>query len=138
MEEAFAPQSIVIRLGDDIDISRGDMIVRSDDLPNMENTMDAVICWMDSKPLKKGNSYLLQHNSGVVKAIVKEIEYRLDVHTLEKQYDTEKVSLNEVVRVKIKTARPLAFDAYDKLKTNGAGILIDETSYVTVGACLFQ
>lgn len=138
VDEAFAPQSVVLQLEDDIDISRGDMIVLSDDLPQMENTFDAVLCWMDNKPLKKGNSYLFQHNTVVVKAIVKDIEYKLDVHTLEKQYDVEKVSLNEVVKMKLKTAKPLAFDSYEKLKTNGAAILTDETSYITVGACLLQ
>jgi sulfate adenylyltransferase subunit 1 len=135
---AFAPQSIVIRLTDDIDISRGDMIVKTGDLPKLENEIVALICWMDNKPLQVDKTYLLQHNSEVVKVIVRAIDYRLDVQTLEKQYHPDKAFLNEVVRVSLKTSRPLAFDPYNKLRTNGAAILIDETSCVTVGACLLQ
>jgi len=93
---------------------------------------------MDTKPLRAGNKYLLQHNSRRVKAVVREIEYRLDVNSLRKEDEVETVGLNEIVRLKLKTASPLAYDAYQELRVNGGAILIDETSNVTVGACMIQ
>ncbi|MEO6719662.1 MAG: GTP-binding protein [Ferruginibacter sp.] len=137
-EEAFAPQSVVLHLKDDIDISRGDVIVKNDSLPSVENELDALICWMGNKPLKAGNRYLLQINSRVVKAVVKEIEYKLDVNSLLKEPSPEQAQLNDIVKVKIKTASPVPFDSYKKLRVNGGAILIDETSNVTVGACMIQ
>ncbi|MEO8174524.1 MAG: GTP-binding protein [Sediminibacterium sp.] len=137
-EEAFAPQSVVIHLQDDIDISRGDVIVKNDSLPSVENELDALICWMGNKPLKAGNRYLFQINSRVVKAVVKEIEYKLDVNSLLKEPSPEQAQLNDIVKVKIKTASPVPFDSYKKLRVNGGAILIDETSNVTVGACMIQ
>jgi sulfate adenylyltransferase subunit 1 len=138
VDEVFAPQSGVLHLEDDIDISRGDVIVRTDDLPKLENSFEALVCWMDSKPLQAGSKYLLQHNSRVVKAVVKDIEYKLDVNTLEKQPSPEQASLNDVIKVTMKTAEPIALDSYNTLPTNGGAILIDQTSYVTVGACMLQ
>lgn len=137
-EAIFAPQSGVIHLEEDIDISRGDTIAKKDDLLKIGRDLDALVCWMDEKPLVAGKRYLLQHNSKVVPAIVKEIKYRLDVNTLEKQEFLEKAGLNEIVAVYIKTAYPLVYDSYSDLRSNGGAILIDETSYVTVGAVLLQ
>jgi sulfate adenylyltransferase subunit 1 len=138
VEEAFAPQSITLQLEDDIDISRGDMIVKSDNLPDIANELSILLCWMDNKPLAAGNKYLLQLNSRLVKTSIKEIEYKLDVNSLQKEFNPVSVGLNDIVKVKIKTASPVAFDSYDKLSVNGGGILIDETSNVTVGACMIQ
>lgn len=135
---AQAPQSIVLQLEHDIDISRGDLIVKTGQQPMVENELTALLCWMDSKPLLTGNKYSLQLNSAVVRAIVKEIEYKLDVNTLEKQYNPDTVGLNDIVKVKIKTASPLPYDPYKQLQGNGGAILIDETSHVTVGACMLQ
>lgn len=137
-EALFAPQSGVIHLNEEIDISRGDTIAKQDDLLRVGQDLDALVCWMDEKPLVAGKRYLLQHNSKVVPAIVKEIKYRLDVNTLEKQNNPEKVGLNEIVAVYIKSASPLVYDAYKDLRSNGGAILIDETSYITVGAVLLQ
>ncbi len=138
VEAARAPQSIVLQLEHDIDISRGDLIVKTGQQPVVENELTALLCWMDSKPLLTGNKYSLQLNSAVVRAIVKEIEYKLDVNTLEKQYNPDSVGLNDIVKVKIKTASPLPYDPYKQLQGNGGAILIDETSHVTVGACMLQ
>ncbi|MDP1763139.1 MAG: GTP-binding protein [Sediminibacterium sp.] len=138
MEEAFAPQSIVLHLEDNIDVSRGDLIVTSDDLPKVEQELDVLVCWMDNKPLAEGNRYLLQINSRLVKSIVKEIHYKLDVNSLEKEPSPGLVSLNDIVRVTIKTASPVPYDTYAGLRANGGAILIDETSNVTVGACMIQ
>ncbi|MEO5892340.1 MAG: GTP-binding protein [Ferruginibacter sp.] len=138
VEEAFAPQSVVLQLEDDIDISRGDVIVKKDSLPSVENELDVLLCWMGNKPLKSGNKYLLQINSRVVKVVVKEIEYKLDVNSLLKEPAPEQAQLNDIIKVKIKTASPVPFDSYKKLRVNGGAILIDETSNVTVGACMIQ
>lgn len=138
IEEAFAPQSIVLHLEDDIDVSRGDVIVASDDLPQLSQELDVHVCWMGNKPLQEGNRYLLQINSRLVKTIVKEICYRLDVNSLEKQAAPGQVQLNDIVRAKLKTASPIPYDSYGDLRVNGSAILIDETSNVTVGACMIH
>lgn len=136
-DTAFAPQSAVLHLADDIDISRGNLIVKSEDAPQATQEIEALLCWMDQSSLRPGNKYLLQINSTVVKAIVKEIEYKLDVNSLEK-INAGDVRLNDIVRVRIKTAQPYAFDQYKKLSANGGFILIDETSKLTVAAGMVQ
>jgi len=138
VEDVFAPQSVTIQLSDDIDISRGDMIVKSDNLPQVSNELDVLICWVDDKPLQAGNKYLLQHNSRLVRTVVKSIEYKLDVNSLEEQPVNDGVRLNEVVKATIKTASPLVYDSYSTLSENGSAILIDETSNSTVAAVLFK
>ena len=138
VEECFAPQSAVIHLEDDIDISRGDLIAKKDDLLKVGQDIEALICWMDEKPLTLGTRYLLQHNSKIVVKMVKEIRYRLDVNTLEKELNPSKAELNEIVEVLLKTSAPLSYDAYQNIRENGSTILIDETSFVTVGAVLFK
>ena len=138
VEEAVAGQAVILHLEDDIDISRGDVLVKKDHPPILGKELEVLLCWMDSKPLKPGNKYFLQHNSRRVKSVVREIEYRLDVNSLEKEEGMESVGLNEIVRAKIKTASPLAYDLYKDLRVNGGLILIDETSNVTVGACMIQ
>lgn len=138
IDEAYALQSVVLHLEDDIDVSRGDMIVPLNNQPKVEQEFEVLLCWMDSKPLVPGNKYFLQTNSRVVRSVVKEIEYKLNVNTLEKDYYPEKVVLNDIIKATIKTASPVAFDSYKKLRQNGGAILIDETSSVTVGACMIQ
>lgn len=93
---------------------------------------------MDNKPLIPGNKYLLQINSRVVRAVVKEINYKLDVNTLEKETSISQAGLNEVVSARIRTASPVAYDSYKSLRVHGGAILIDETSNVTVGACMIN
>ncbi len=138
IEEAFAPQSVVLHLEDDVDVSRGDMIVHKDNQPITEQEFEVLLCWMGNKPLIPGNKYFFQINSRVERCVVKDIEYRLDVNTLQKDYSSEKAELNDIIKATIKTASPIAFDSYKKLRANGGGILIDETSRVTVGACMIQ
>lgn len=138
VKEIFAPQPAVIHLADDIDISRGDSIVRADSLPQVKNEVEVLLCWMDEKPLQTGNKYLLQHNSRLVKAIVKNVAYKLDVNSLQQQPVEGGVKLNEVVKATIKTASPLVYDSFEKLHVNGSAILIDETSNSTVAAVMIQ
>ena len=138
VDTAFAPQSVVLHLKDDIDVSRGDLIVHSNNQPRVQNELEVLLCWMGQKPLEAGSKYLLQINSRVVKAVVKEILYKLDVNSLQQEDAPEKAMLNDIVKVIIKTAAPIPFDSYKKLRVNGGAILIDETSNVTVGACMIQ
>ncbi|MDR0791994.1 MAG: sulfate adenylyltransferase, partial [Chitinophagaceae bacterium] len=138
VESAYAQQSVVLHLNEDIDISRGDTIVKDDESLKIGQEIESIVCWMDEKPLVAGNKYLLQHNSKTVRAVVKEIVYKIDVNTLNKETGTQTAVLNEVALVKLKTASPLAYDSYQKLRNNGAAILIDETSYATSGACMFS
>jgi sulfate adenylyltransferase subunit 1 len=93
---------------------------------------------MDSKPLTPGNKYYLQINSLLVRSVVREIEYKLNVNTLEKEYDPVTIKLNDIVKASIKTGSPIPFDIYNNLKVNGGAILIDETSNLTVAACMIQ
>lgn len=136
VDEVFAPQPAVIHIADDIDISRGDFFVNVDQLPTVSNEFEALICWMDSKELVPGNKYFLQHRSKLIKTIVKEIAYKLDVNTLNEIPADTPVKLNEVVRVTLKTATPLVFDSFEKNQGTGSAVLVDETSNATVAAVM--
>lgn len=138
VEEVFAPQSAVIRLEDDIDVSRGDLIVHAGNRPQSGSELEVLLCWLDDKPLAIGNKYYLQHNSRLVRAIVRNVAYKLDVNSLQQQPVEGTVKLNEVVRATIKTATPLYYDSFSALRANGSAILVDETSNSTVGAVLIQ
>ncbi len=138
VQEAFAPQPVVIQLSDDLDISRGDTIAKMDNLPEVGNELEVLLCWLDDKPLQPGNKYYLQHNSRLVRSVVKSVEYKLDVNTLQQQSVEGGVKLNEVVKAVLKTASPVVYDSYEKSIINGSAILIDETSNSTVAAVLFQ
>ena len=138
VEEAFAPQSVILHLEDDVDVSRGDVIALSNNTPKTEQELEVLLCWMDNKPLVPGNKYLLQINSRLVRAAVRRIEYKLDVNTLKQEAHPQQAVLNDVIRATIRTASPVSFDAYSQLRVNGGAILIDETSHVTVGACMIQ
>ncbi|MBB4805071.1 sulfate adenylyltransferase subunit 1 [Chryseobacterium defluvii] len=132
----FANQPAVLHVEDDVDISRGDFLVQTDQLPKVENEIEAIVCWLDKKELNEGNKYFIQHKSKVLKAIVKEIDYKIDVNTLEKAPVSESIKLNEVVKLRLKTSSPLVFDSFDESSVMGNAVLIDETSNSTVGAIM--
>lgn len=134
VNEAFAPQSAVIQLDKDVDISRGDLIVNLDKQPKFTNELEVQVCWMHQKALQIGSKYLIQNQTNRVKAIVKSIEYLVDINTFEKQFDVSEVQLNQIAKIKLKTATPIAYDSYSSLQAQGGIIFIDETSNVTVGA----
>lgn len=138
VKQAFATQSTVIQLEDDIDISRGDLIVKKDEELKVTNEIEVIINWMDRKILVQGNRYLLQINSNITPVIISDLQYLIDVNTLEKHDSPSEVKLNEIVKATIKTARPIAIDSFVNNKSTGAGILIDQTSNVTVGAVIIQ
>ena len=138
VEEAFAPMSVILHLSDDFDVSRGDVIVKKDNKPKVSTDFEAVVCWMDTRPLKKGNKYFLQHNSRLVKCVVKNINYKVDVNTLDKLKEIDSVNLNDICEVKIKTSSPISFDGYRRNRANGGFILIDENSNITAGAGMIK
>ena len=137
-EQVIASQSAILHLEDNIDITRGDVLVSPEDAPTASQDIDALICWMDSRPLIPGNKYLFQLNSTRVRSVVKEIEYCVDVNTLQQKPSPGTAMLNDIARVKIRTATPVTYDSYASLRANGGAILIDETSNSTVAACMIQ
>ncbi len=134
LEEAFPPMSVTLQLNDNIDISRGDMIVKADTLPSVSQEIELMVCWLNEKKLQPGGKYLIKHTSRDTKCIVKDIQYKLNISTLDKITDNKEVGLNEIARIMIKTATPLFFDSYHKNRSTGSLILIDEFTNETVGA----
>ncbi|WP_185850164.1 sulfate adenylyltransferase subunit 1 [Blattabacterium cuenoti] len=139
IKEAVAPKSVVLYLEDEIDISRGDLIVKEKDIhPIFSQKLEVILCWMSNNSLNKRNRYLFQIHSLVVPVLIEKIIYRIDVNTLKMENDPLYAELNDLVRVKMKTSIPIPYDSYKKIKENGASILIDETNYSTVAACMIQ
>lgn len=136
--EAFPPMSVVIQLTDDIDISRGDMIVREHNIPNINKEINMMVCWMNEKPLLQGNTYLLQHTSKEVKSVVQKIQYKININTLHREENVAQLGLNEIGRITLKTAQPIFFDSYADNRATGSVILIDETTNETVGAGMIR
>ncbi len=134
LEKAFPPQSVVITLDGDIDISRGDMIVKENDQPVVSNEIDLRVCWLSERPLFPGNKYAIKHTSADARCVIKDVAYKLDISTLGHDEINKQVGLNEMAKISIKTTRPLVYDAYDKNRVTGSLILIDEATNVTVGA----
>lgn len=137
-EEAFEGQPAVIHLAHDVDISRGDIFATEEHIPAVEKDLEILLCWLDQKPLQQGNKYLLQQNSRLIKAVVKEVDYKINVNTLIREQADGEIKLNEIVKVTLRTAQPLVYDSFTNNKTTGSAILVDETSNSTVAACIIQ
>ena len=136
--EAKTGDPVVLHIEDDIDISRGDYFAKQGAEPQQGQDIEALVCWIDKRELREGNKYLLQQRSRLVKAIVKEIEYKIDVNTLDQTEGVESVKLNEIAKIRLKTAAPLVYDAFQSNPPMGSAILIDETSNATVGAVMIS
>ncbi len=134
IDEAYPPMSVTVRLEDDVDVSRGDMIARIKNAPKPSQDIDAMICWMTNEPLRPRQKLAIKQTTRSARALVKDIQYRLDVNTLHRDQDTKELGLNEIGRVQLRTTVPLLCDAYSKNRTTGSFILIDEATGVTVGA----
>jgi bifunctional enzyme CysN/CysC len=133
--EAYPPMSVTIRLEDEIDISRGDMICRPNNAPAVAQDIEAMVCWMDeTKPLAVGNKYAIKHTTRSARAIVRGLHYRLDVNSLHRDEAAQALALNEIGRVRIRTTQPLLADEYRRNRTTGGFIIIDEQTNRTVGA----
>jgi sulfate adenylyltransferase subunit 1 len=138
IDEAFPPMSVVMQLSNDLDISRGDMLVRSHNIPFIDQDLDCMVCWMNTKPLNPGSRYIIRHTTRELKGIVKEIQYKIDINTLHRIPEVTFLGLNEIGRIRIRTAQPLFFDSYEHNRTTGSIILVDETTNETVGAGMIR
>ena len=135
LESAVSPESVDITLSDDIDISRGDVIVAVDGKqPHMEQDVLLNVCWFRNSPMQQGKKYVIRHATQQTLGIIKEIEYKIDINTREKEYGVDKLIMNDIARVRIKTADPLIFDYYKDNRTMGSLIFIEEGTNDTVGA----
>jgi sulfate adenylyltransferase large subunit len=132
--EAFPPMSVTVHLEDDVDVSRGDMIARVKNAPKPSQDIDAMVCWMTNAPLRPRQKLAIKHTTRSGRAMVKDIQYRLDVNTLHRDQETKELGLNEIGRVQLRTTVPLLCDPYSKNRSTGSFILIDEATGITVGA----
>ena len=134
IEEAFPPMSVTLRLEDDIDISRGDMIVRENNKTESDQDIDLMVCWLSEKPLQLNGKYSIQHTTNSARCMIKEIVYKLDINTLHRNVEDKQTQMNDIARIRIRTTKPLHFDPYQKNRRTGSIIIIDEATNVTVGA----
>ena len=136
--EAHVNQSVILHLTNNIDVSRGDLIVPSVGQPLLSQDVEAMLCWMDTKTLTIGNKYVLQVGTSQTRCSVRAIPYQLNIETYEPIEGIDTLHLNDLARVVLRTAQPIAFDPYGRNRANGGAILIDETSNVTVGALMLK
>ena len=134
IEEAFSPMSVCITLTDDIDISRGDMLVRKNNKPTVEQNIDLMICWMNEKDMILKGKYTIRHTSQTVRCIIKEVKYKIDTNTLHRMEGEKEIGLNDIGRITIRTTKPLFFDSYRRNRSTGSIILVDEATNETVAA----
>ncbi len=138
LDIAFTPQSVTLRLSDEIDTSRGDMIVAADNVPNMEQEFDAMVCWMNERPMTIGGKYTIKHTSNETRCMVRNVNFKVDINSLEERTDDKVIGLNDIACLKLKTAKPLFFDSYKKNRNTGSFILIDEATNETVAAGMIR
>jgi len=134
LKEAFAPMSVSITLEDDVDVSRGDMIVRSNNIPEASQDIEVMLCWLHNSPSKPRAKYIIKHTSNDQKAMIKEVVYKIDINTLGRVTEDATLEMNTIAKVKIRTTKPLLVDSYRVNRATGSVILIDETTNETVAA----
>jgi sulfate adenylyltransferase subunit 1 len=134
LEAAFAPQSVVMELEDDIDISRGDMIAKPSNSPIMSQDVEMMACWFNEKPLRLNGKYILRHTSNEVKCMIKEVKFKMDINKLERNQEDKEIKMNDIAHILVRTTKPLFFDSYRKNRNTGSVVLIDEGTNETVCA----
>ena len=134
LEEAYAPMSVSITLEDDIDVSRGDMIVRSNNTSKPSQDVEVMLCWLNNAPARPRAKYTIMHTSNTQKAMIKEVIYKIDVETLERDTENKDLKMNDISKVRIRTTKPLMIDSYRRNRVTGSIILIDDTTNETVAA----
>jgi sulfate adenylyltransferase subunit 1 len=132
--EAFAPMSVTLALTDEIDISRGDIIAKPNNFPQGEQDIDLMLCWMNQRPVNLNSKFYIRHTTREVRGVLKEIQYKLDINSLSRVDNAEQLVMNDIARVKIRTAQPLFYDGYRKNRITGSLILVDEGTNETVAA----
>ncbi len=133
-EEAYAPMSVTMTLDKEVDISRGDMIVRENNLPNTGQEFDVMVCWLNASKIQVGGKYGILHTSKDTRCVIKDIRYKIDINTLHRNEEDKDVAMNDIARIHIKTTAPIFYDAYRKNRHTGSIIFIDEATNETVGA----
>jgi sulfate adenylyltransferase subunit 1 len=136
LDKAFAPMSVCMTLEDEIDISRGDMIVRENNKPDVEQDVEVMVCWMTERPLTARSKFAIKHTSRDVRCIVKEIKYKVDINTLHRMEGETEIGMNDIARVSLRTTAPLFSDRYSRNRVTGSLILVDEATNETVGAAM--
>jgi sulfate adenylyltransferase subunit 1 len=134
LTEASAPQSVAIRLEDNVDVSRGDMIVKSDERPQLNANISALVCWLNHRPLSIGAKYIVRHTSDEAFGIIKDVYFKVNVNTLENIKGDKAVKMNDIAHIAIKTSKPLKYDLYEQNRVTGSLVIIDEATFETVGA----
>ncbi|MDD3078495.1 MAG: GTP-binding protein [Paludibacter sp.] len=135
LSEAFTPQSVTIRLADNIDISRGDLLVKTTETQPMVNAnISALICWLNHRPLNVGGKYIIRHGTDEIRGIIKEVHYKVNINTLENIKDDKTIKMNDIAHVSMKTMKPLKYDSYSQNSVTGSLVIIDEYTFETVGA----
>ena len=134
VQEAFAPMSVTIRLEDELDVGRGDMIVRVNNVPEVSQDINMMVCWMNPEKIQLNGKYTIRHTTREARCVVKEILYKVDVNTLHRILDNKDVGMNDIARINVRTTKPLFFDKYQINRFTGSVILIDEATNETVGA----
>ncbi len=134
LDTAIAGQSVSITIAHDIDISRGDMIVKSNNIPYQSQDIVAMISWFNERPLIIGGKYALRHTTKDIKCMIKEVRFKMDINTLERNYEDQSVKMNDIARIALRTTQPLFYDSYKKNRFTGSFVLIDEVTNETVGA----
>jgi sulfate adenylyltransferase subunit 1 len=134
VNEAFSPMSVCITLTDDIDVSRGDMLVRENNKPIIAQDIEVMICWMNEKKMIPKGKYTIRHTSQTARCIIKEIKYKIDINSLHRMENEKEIGLNDIGRVTIRTTKPLFYDSYTRNRNTGSLILIDEATNETVAA----
>ena len=132
--EAFSPMSVCMTLTDNIDISRGDMLVRENNKPTIEQDIDVMICWMNEKKMIPKGKYIIRHTSQTARCIIKEVKYKVDINTLHRNEEDRLIGLNDIGRITVRTTKPLFFDSYRRNRNTGSIILVDEATNETVAA----
>ena len=132
--EAFAPMSVEITLEDDLDISRGDMLVKPNNKPTVSQDIEVMICWMNVKPLQTNSKLIIRHTTNEARCMIKEVRYKININTLHRIENDVEIKLNDIGRIVLRTTKPLLFDSFTKNKSTGSVILIDEFTNETVGA----
>jgi len=134
LDHAFPPQSVTLRLTEDIDISRGDMIVGDDNLPKSGQEIDLMVCWLNEKPMVLGGKYTIRHTTAELRCVIRDVKFKMDINTLEENTEDKSVVLNEIARISIKTTKPVFYDSYVDNRISGSISIIDEATNNTVGA----
>ncbi|MBN2521739.1 MAG: GTP-binding protein [Bacteroidales bacterium] len=134
LDKAFPPQSVVITLKDDLDISRGDMIVTADNQPKVSQDLTFMFCWLNEKSLEPGKKYVLRHTTNEARCIVKSVDFKVNINTLEKNFEDKNVGLNEIGQMTVRTTKPIVFDTYKINRVTGSIILLDENTNETICA----